>query len=333
MASEIKPIYGTDRVKLAQVIPLSTPFSMFVFPSTYCNFKCIYCGHSLGLKKMKQMYDFEPQMMSMKTYDEVISQIKEFPQKLKMLSLTGQGEPLTNKNLPLMVKLAKEANITERIEIITNGALLSKEMSDGLIAAGLDTLRISLQGLSTDKYKEICGVDIDFDQFLKNIKYFYENKGNTNLFVKIMDVSLKEGEENEFYKLFENCSDRMYVEKMLPAYEGVEVTKDLEVDYDRYGRKHEKRKVCPLPFYMLGVFPNGDVEPCDTIFKPIILGNVSKSSLKEMWNGQDLKSFWKMQLEGNRNCNSKCATCCAPDDVAHPEDILDYDMEKLLKLI
>lgn len=333
MASEIKPIYGTDRVKLAQVIPLSTPFSMFVFPSTYCNFKCIYCGHSLGLKKMKQMYDFEPQMMSMKTYNEVISQIKEFPQKLKMLSLTGQGEPLTNKNLPLMVKLAKEANITERIEIITNGALLSKEMSDGLIAAGLDTLRISLQGLSTDKYKEICGVDIDFDQFLKNIKYFYENRRNTNLFVKIMDVSLKEGEENEFYKLFENCSDRMYVEKMLPAYEGVELTKDLEVDYDRYGRKHEKRKVCPLPFYMLGVFPNGDVEPCDTIFKPIILGNVSKSSLKEMWNGQDLKSFWKMQLEGNRNCNSKCATCCAPDDVAHPEDILDYDMEKLLKLI
>jgi len=47
---------------------------------------------------------------------------------------------------------------------------------------------------------------------------------------------------------------------------------NMKVEYDRYGRKHEKRNVCPLPFYMLGIFPNGDVEPCDTIYKPIVLG-------------------------------------------------------------
>jgi len=31
MASEIKPIYGTERIKLSKVIPLKTPFSIFVF--------------------------------------------------------------------------------------------------------------------------------------------------------------------------------------------------------------------------------------------------------------------------------------------------------------
>lgn len=332
MSAEIKPICGNERVKLSDVIPLSTPFSMFVFPTTYCNFKCNYCGYSLGYEKMNQKYDFEPQNMSIDTYSEIIEQIKLFPNKLKMLSLTGQGEPLINKSLPLMVKMAKEANIAERIEIITNASLLTKEMSDGLIEAGLDTLRISLQGLSAEKYKQISNVDIDFDEFMKNIKYFYKNKKSTNLFVKIMDVSLEKGQEEEFYKLMGNCSDRMYIEKMLPAYEGVQMTQNMNVEYDRYGRKHEKRKVCPLPFFMMGIFPNGDVEPCDTIYKPIVIGNIHNESLSDIWNGSKLKEFQKMQLKGKRCMNKRCDSCCAPDDVSHPEDVLDYEAERLLKL-
>lgn len=282
---------------------------------------------------MKEKYDFVPENLSMKTYVKILEQLKEFPNKLKMLSLTGQGEPLLNKNLPLMVKLAKEANIAERIEIITNASLLTSEMSDGLIEAGLDTLRVSMQGLSSEKYREICGSDINFDTFMENIKYFYRHKKNTNLFVKIMDVSLEVGEQNKFYQLFQDCSDRMYIEKMLPAYEGVEITQKMNVDYDRYGRKHQKRVVCPLPFYMLGIFPNGDVEPCDTIYKPIVLGNVNQGSLSSMWNGKELREFWKMQLKKKRCTNMRCASCCAPDDVSHQEDILDYDADKILKLV
>lgn len=333
MKSEIKPIYGTDRIKLSKVVPLSTPFSIFVFPTTYCNFKCIYCGHSLGYGVMKEKYDFVPQHMSIETYKRVIEQLKQFPDKLKMLSLTGQGEPLVNPDIPLMVKMAKEAKIAERIEIITNASLLTGEMADALIAAGLDTLRVSLQGLSSGKYREICGVNIDFEQFMKNIKYFYDRKKTTKLFVKIMDVSLSEGEEDKFYDMFGDCTDRMYIEKMLPAYEGVSLTKNMSVEYDRYGRKHTNRKVCPLPFFMLGIFPNGDVEPCDTIYKPVVLGNVHKNSLVDMWSGGALREFWEMQLKGERCGNKRCSICCAPDDVSHPEDVLDDDAEELLNLI
>lgn len=333
MVSEIKPIYGTDRVKLANVIPLSAPYSAFIFPTTYCNFKCIYCGHSLGHKAMKEKYGFEPSHMSMDTYEKVLAQLKEFPAKLKMLSLTGQGEPLLNPNIALMVKLAKASEIAERVEFISNGSLLNKEVADGLIDAGLDTIRISVQGLSSSKYKEICGANIDFEEFMHNIRYFYKHKKNTKLFVKIMDVSLAEGEEEEFYKLFGDCTDRMYIEKMLPAYDGVELTKDLDVEYDRYGRVNKKRTVCPLPFYMIGVFPNGDVEPCDTIYKPTVLGNVHQDTLLTMWNGDKLKDFWKMQLQGHRYSNAKCASCCAPDDVAHPEDCLEDAAEFLLSCL
>jgi len=67
--------------------------------------------------------------------------------------LMGQGEPLINKDIPVMVKMAKDAEIAERVEIISNGSLLDKTMSDRLIEAGLDTLRISLQGLNSKNIK------------------------------------------------------------------------------------------------------------------------------------------------------------------------------------
>jgi radical SAM protein with 4Fe4S-binding SPASM domain len=331
MVSKIQPIYGTQRTQLATAVPLPTPYSIYVFPSTYCNFKCVYCAHMFSPEVIKEKYGLERQHMPMETFLKVIAQMAEFPQQFRLLSLTGQGEPLMNKNIPEMVSIAKAANVAERIEIISNGRLLSRKMADGLIDAGLDTLRISLQGLTTQKYKEIGGVNVEFDEIYENIRYFHQNSKGTELFVKIMDVSLDAGEEAQFYEKFKDCSDRMYIERMLPAYAGVAITQDMKTNYDRYGRTIEHRKACPLAFYMLGVFPEGDVEPCDTIYKPVVLGNIHNEKLLDMWQGEKLREFWKEHLRGNRNNNPKCANCNAPDDVSHPEDILDQDAETLLQ--
>lgn len=330
MAAEIKPICGLERVKLSDVVPLDTPFTVFVFPTTFCNFKCNYCGHSLGIDKMNEKYNFQPENMSLDTYKEIINQMKAFPKKIKMLSLTGHGEPLLNKNLPQMIKIAKEANIAERIEIITNASLLTNEIAKTLIDAGLDTMRISLQGLSSDKYNQVCSYNLDFNKFISNIRYFYENKKQCNLYVKVMDIALEEGEEEKFYSLFSDISDRMYIEQCRPVYDGVKYSDKVEVVADRYGRSHEKREVCPLPFFMLGIFPNGDVEPCDTIYKPVILGNIHENNLINMWNGEKLKEFQLLQLKKKRCNNNRCAVCCAPDDVSHPEDNLDDAVDEII---
>ena len=331
MASEIKPIYGTERVKLAEVVPLATPYSAFVFPTTYCNFKCAYCGHSLGHAEMKRQYDFQPEHMTMETYEKTIEQLAEFPQKLKLLSLTGQGEPLLNPHIADMVRMAREKGVAERIEIISNASMLRPALADALIEAGLDTLRVSLQGLSSEKYETICKAHVNFEELLENLRYFYAHRGKTKLFLKVMDVALEEGEDEKFYAIFSDMTDRMYIEPMLPAYDGVELTQGMEVEYDRYGGKTEGiRKVCPLAFYMLGVFPNGDVEPCDTIYKPIVLGNVHEARISDMWHGEKLREFWQLQLTGRREENKRCAHCCAPNDVAHPEDILDDAADEIL---
>jgi MoaA/NifB/PqqE/SkfB family radical SAM enzyme len=329
--AEIKSPINLNRVPLCDSVPLDMPYAVYAFPTTHCNFKCVYCAHTLGLEKMCEQYDFVTQNMDMDTYYLIIEQMKAFPRPVKLLSLTGQGEPLINKNIAEMVKLAKQAGVAKRIEILTNAALLTNDMSDQLINAGLDGLRISLQGMSSEKYKEICGVDIDFDVFLSQIKYFYKNKGKCDLFIKIMDVALDNGEEDHFYKVFNEISDRMFVERCRPAYDGVPFTAGLNREnLDRHGNTHKHRVVCPLCFFQLGIYPNGDVEPDDTIYRPVILGNVHTSTLKDMWLGKTLHDFWLMQLQGQRSSNPKCAVCVAPDDVSHELDVLDNDAAKII---
>lgn len=334
MAS-IEPISGhNDRVELYKVLPLSTPFTLNVFPTNACNFKCSFCAQSIGAKEMKNKYNYNvSEHMSMNTFENIVKGSKNFDKPFKLLSFMGHGEPLLNKNIPDMVKLAKDNNIADRIEIITNGSLLTNEMSDRLIDAGITNIRISLEGLSARKYKEISNVDIDFDEFLSNLEYFHK-KGKeygSNLFVKVLDCALEDGEKDKFYHIFDKISTRMYIEELKPVYDGIEFTKDIkEITTDRYGNAHTPRIVCPLAFFSMAIWPNGDVAPCDAIYKPITLGNVNQDDLSEVFNNKKALSFRLELLKGNKNSINGCNKCCAPDDVSHEKDDLDKYANELI---
>ncbi len=116
-----------------------------------------------------------------------------------------------------------------------------------------------------------------------------------------------------------------------PVYHGVEYGEAIdEITVDRYGYRHERRMVCPQPFYMLSVWPNGDVASCEAIYKAAPLGNVAFADLTDMWSSDILKNFRIMQLGGLRGKDRACRNCCAPDDVIHPLDVLDGHEEELI---
>ena len=331
--SVIKPFTGVDnRVKLAHVIPLSTPFTLNIYPSNACNFKCVYCVHSLAQDILASKYGFKHEIMTMSTYQIGIDQAKKFTGKLKLISFMGQGETLLKKNLAKMIKLTKDSISCERVDIVTNGSLLIKEKSDELIEAGLDVLRISIQGLSSEKYKTVTQTDLDFSEYIRNIEYFYkQSRGKSEIYVKIMNSSLDEGQENLFYEIFDKITDRMFIEQIKPVYDGVDYDQfEISLVTDRRGIEHSKRDVCPQPFYTMSIWPNGDVIPCSAIHKVNCLGNVNSENLVDMWNSKGLKNFQIMQLKKLRNKHKQCGVCCAPDDCAHPEDVLDDDVEKIL---
>jgi GTP 3',8-cyclase len=331
--AEIIPVSGfNDRVRLADVLPLKTPFTLNVFPTNLCNFRCIYCAQSQGTAHLQKKYGMGKDSMSLDIMQKIVDQCREFPEKLKLVSFMGHGEPLLNKLLPDMVSLVHNASIAERIEIITNASLLTHNISDALISAGLTNLRISLQGVNGESYRQICGKKIDYPALLEEIQYYYCHKKNGGVFVKVMDIALADEEEQIFFTQFDGICDRMFVEKVKPVYRGVEIGKKADLTTDRYGNVHNRRKICPLPFFSMSVWPNGDVSACDAIYKPAILGNVNDDSLMSMWTGEKRRKFLLEHLKSRKWFLPGCSDCCAPDDVSHPLDVLDDDAEWLLDL-
>lgn len=332
--AEHKPFTGVDdRVKLSEAVPLEMPFTLNIFPSNICNFRCNYCAQSLGKDYLLKEYDFPQEQMAVEIVDRIVEQSKLFQGKYKLVSFMGHGEPLCNRKLPEMIHKIKQAGIAQRIDVITNASLLTREYADELIDAGLDVLRVSLQGVSAESYRKICGVKIDFEHFIGNLAYFYKNKRQCQVYVKTVDASLEEGEEARFYELFSPISDRIYIDRIKPVYAGVTYSeKENDLSQDRYGNLHTERFVCPQPFYMMSVWANGDVTPCDALYKACKLGNIQTNTLKEMWDSSEKKAFCRMQLEKKRKEYKACSKCCAPDDVSAKEDILDDDADQLIAL-
>jgi len=320
------------RKKLENILPLDTPLSIHIFPSYFCNFKCSYCLHSLS-KDVLEKRNFKKQRMTFETYKLIIDGLKDFPSKLKTIIFAGHGEPLTHKELPLMIKYAKEAKVSDRVEIVTNASLLTKQFSDDLIDAGLDLLRVSIQGVTDKSYKKTCGVKCSISNIVDNLTYFFNNKKNTIVEIKIVDIALQNSEEHKLYfDLFKSISDSTSIEYLIPFIPEIDHSKLSEdMTKCKHGNKCSESKICSMPFYMLVVEPDGNIVPCCSSVIPVSYGNIYKNRLIDIWNSNKRNKFLCMQLE-NINSNKVCSECSVPKYGLQKGDYLDKSKDKLLQI-
>jgi len=319
------------RIALHEKLPLEAPLSLHVFPSYYCNFRCSYCLHSLSEEKLHKL-SFKKQFMEFETYRKAIDSLEGFGSTLKALVFAGHGEPLMHKDIAAMVAYAKKNKVAERVEIVTNASLLHEPLSEKLIEAGLDRLRISIQGVSMQKYRDISGIDIDFEKLVKKISYFHSLRKATEVYIKIIDIAIEdESEKNKFYELFAPLSDTATIEYTIPFIPELNYN-TLSALSARCKQGHQRSShICSMPFYMLVVEPNGAVLPCCSAEIPLIYGTVQKNSLCEMWNSEVRRSFLQMQLV-DRTVNRVCRRCSVPAYGLQEGDYLDDHVEKLIRL-
>lgn len=335
MKAKIEPGYDKERQKLAELVPLDAPFTLFIASTQTCNFKCFYCTHHLS-RLEKEKIGFQQAHMDDALFRQVVEQARAFRGEIKRVVFTGLGEPLANPKISHMIAELKDAGIAGGYEIITNGYLLTREMTDRLLEAGLTFLRVSIQGLTEKRYQETTGVSIDYGRLVTQIRYFYEKKGNCRLYVKIMDECFDDGEtEEDFYKMFGDICDKIYVEHLVDAQPSMEgrYGERLNDGMTFYGDKSQERDVCPYMFYSLQVDAVGNTFPCPPLGLPasFSLGNVADITLKEIWNSDKLYRLYRLHLEGHRRDVPVCGHCENYKCFTPEEDNLDNDREQILK--
>lgn len=336
MKSKILPSFNKERTKLGKVLPLDTPFTVIIDSSEICNFKCNYCFRSNN-DSSDVIYAKKEGLMKWNTFVEIVNQLKEFPDEVKRISLSGHGEPLCNKLLPDMVSYIKKCGLLGTTEIHTNGSLLVDEkFRHKLAKSGLDRIIISLQGLNAYSYNKISDVSLDFNEFYNSLKDFYTCSQNTIINIKIADVALAEGEIDKFYQMFSEISDRLYVEKIVPLFKDIDYSDIIARDkrINKYGNNFGEQRCCNQIFYTLVITPEGNIYPCTELDPPIKLGNIFENTLIEAWNSKVRKDFLKSNLIFGCKSNTKCKECYIPyNNVKVKEDLIDdYSNEILARL-
>jgi len=334
MSSVIRPGFNYDRKKLADIIPLRTPFTFLLAPSHLCNLRCFYC--SQGKKRDELIKNgFEFKLMEYEIFLKFADQLKQFPDKLKLVFVSGMGEPLMHKRLPEMIAYLRDLDVAERLEIFTNGLLLTEETSEALVKAGLTRMRVSLQGLNSRKYRELSGADIDFDNLRERLAYFYKIRKQCKLYVKVIDAALGPGEDQEFYDMFRDVSDEMYVERFVPYQLSMgDYDHNASVETTVYGDKLLKADVCPEPFFNWQIDLDGNIYPCCPLGLPqsFAIGNVKASTIVEMWNGNKARGLRLLHLKKQRSKHTVCGQCQCFLSKLTPADRLDDDAERLVAL-
>jgi MoaA/NifB/PqqE/SkfB family radical SAM enzyme len=101
---------------------------------------------------MRNVWDVKYGHMSEKTYDRILSGFAGFPNKPELF-FGGYGEPLSHPNILNMIEHAKRQG--HRVSLITNGILLTEEISRELINLNLDMLWGSMDGASPECYTDV----------------------------------------------------------------------------------------------------------------------------------------------------------------------------------
>lgn len=333
MKAKIKPrIDLENRTKLETVIPLETPFIIFIDPSDKCNFKCKFCPTG-NIELMQNTSGRNFGSMDFNLYKKIIDDLKEFEGKVKVIRLYKDGEPLLNKHFAEMVEYAKKSDKVDRVDTTTNASLLNKDLSLKIIDAGLDRINISIEGMNSKQYLDFSKANVNFEKLVENIAFFYQNKKQCEMIVKINGDIISEEQKQEFYNIFGEIADGINIESVMSCWPEFELD-GINVNMERgiYGQEIKEVMVCPYVFYSMSINSTGIASACYLDWeRKLIIGDVTKESVKTIWNSNEINDLRKLFLRKERKSHPICKNC---GQLTHgmPDNIDEY-AEELLKRI
>jgi radical SAM protein with 4Fe4S-binding SPASM domain len=324
--------------RLRDMIPLDMPLTFYIDPTNHCNFRCSFCPRSFD-DFSKYAGNF--QHMDINLFKKIILEIQEWG-KLKSLKFYYLGEPFLHPAYMEMLRIVIDNNISERIEITTNGSLLNNEISKELISlsniySGDIYIRFSIYSVVQEKHEKITKSPIliqDIWNNVKQLKNMRDSAGSKQPFLYAKMINTFSNENEKFFNMYRELVDEVIIEQPM-NWSGYDERKILQKIYNDEQLANFKisngRKVCAYPFYTLAITPDGDVVCCCVDWSRMTkVGNVRKQGLKEIWAGERLKQLQLCHLQGDRHLNAACKNCDILHGLHEMDNIDDVLPEVLL---
>lgn len=257
--------------------------------TNHCNAACTFCPRdSIGRAKT---------FMEQDLFEKIIRQCAAGG--VRTIHMHNFGEPLLDKRLPERIRFAKDQGI-RRVKIITNGALLRGKMAEGLLASGVDEIRVSLDGANAEEFNKLR-VGLDHAGVIENTRSFrrLRDELRPNGLPKIIGTCVLSSDKERTSELLKGVVDRV-IWKSLHNWAG---TRWL------FGEQ-KVRKPCDRVWRTFTILVNGDVALCCLDHSGrTLLGNCRERTIGEIWNSEGYQAIRRLHRDSRQEEIAVCKGC------------------------
>ena len=318
---------------------ISRPVEITLEPTLKCNSNCVMCNRNFSRKETKLSESF----LSW----EVFNRIRPAFKFAERVEFSGFGEGLMHPEYLEMLKEIKKSG--PYVHCFTNGVLLSEEMGQGLVDAGMDRIGISMGGATRETYQKIRGIDA-FETVVDNIRRLnaYKQKAGKNTPELSFNVVAMTSLLEEMIPLVNLASDLgvrdismpnlvvqgdvvkdeslwLHKEKALPIFQAAgELARRMGISFHPpdldIGRSD-----CNAFYRRTYITWDGKVLSCP--LERYILGDVCRESFYRIWNGKGLRELRKQYYRNG--LEQTCPNCSCWDNrpevfLSPPENSREY---------
>ena len=259
-----------DRIQLIkhQGKMLPLPTEIEISESGTCNRVCSFCPRS------DPGFEDKKEFISDVLHKKLCLELKEINYR-GTIRYSGFVEPLLDKNIFNLIKMVRKNLSESNIEIVTNGDPLNLKRLNKLFESGLNKILISVYDGKEDaqKFEDMCiSANLGEDQYIIRHRYY--------------------SEEQDFGITLSNRAGMME-----------------KAEYKIKSLKEPLNNPCYIPSYTFFMDYQGDVLMCGHDWgKKVILGNLNKEKLLDIWFSKRSMRIRKMLNKSNRNF-TPCNVC------------------------
>lgn len=140
--SKVRLDEGTNFVRMHR--PITHLTKVYIEPTVACNLDCITCFRNAWQQPIGRMTE--------ETFKSILDGLKQM-NPIPDVYFGGIGEPLFHPKTVEWIRRVKQLGV--KVELITNGTILTEKKSQELIDAGLDVLWVSLDGATPESYEDV----------------------------------------------------------------------------------------------------------------------------------------------------------------------------------
>ena len=299
-----------------EIVLRGYPYWLTIDPTNICNLECRFCP--TGQKR-----ETRPQkIMDMNLYKCIMDKIGKY---LIYTEFCNWGEPLLNKNITKMIKIAK--SYESQTFLSTNLNInMTEEFTKDIVKSGLDRMTISIDG-ATQKTYEVYRKNGNIDLVFKNIKLLVQSKKKLNSMTPHLHWQFLVFKHNEHeIELARKISKTIEVDDIgftapfcdvswassIGQYNNYLIKEGIDKEKKQVIFKNANKQLCNWLWDAITVNADGSISPCCSVEdkKDDFEMFDAKKSFFEIWNSKNYVQARKFVLNREKeDFTNICIKC------------------------